>query len=166
MRRTDSFDEYTGETLDELLAYPSRGQYDSLVRAFEKAIQQKVNQKGADLLSKEENIVLAVRALDREVNNGGFDQFFCNSSRRYASTIVDALQQIGCHRAAAITQRALDALSVSSLDPDLIRKAINKVDDRRTEELYNCDRQFYQESQGISKNLYAFVKRNRTRIKF
>ena|SRR5215469_1248198 len=166
MKRTDFFDEYSGETLEELLAYPSKGQYAPLARAFEKAIQQKVVQKGKDCLSEEEGIVLAVRALDREVNNGGYDQFFCNSSRQYASTVVDALRQIGCDKAAAITQRALDALNVSSLDPDLIAKAITKNDDRRSEELNKCDRLFYQAHQEISKNLYLFVKRNKTRIKF
>jgi hypothetical protein len=166
MKRTDVFEQYSGETLDELLAYPSKGQYGSLARAFEQAIQQKVAQKGKDGLTKEEYIVLAVRALDREVNNGGYDQFFCNSSRQYASTIVDALRQIGCDEAASITQRALGALSVPSLDPDSITKAITKNDNRRTEELYACDRLFYQKHQDIAKNLYLFVKRNKTRIEF
>jgi len=47
------------------------------------------------------------------VNNGGYDQFFTNSSREFASTIVDSLQHIGCKKTADITQKAIKALVTS-----------------------------------------------------
>lgn len=78
MKRTDSFVVYSGETTDELLGYPAQGQRDSLVRAFEEALQRKESRNGERALSTEERTVLAVRALDREVNNGGYHQFFSN----------------------------------------------------------------------------------------
>ena len=87
--------------------------YDSLVRAFEEGLQRKASQRGERALTQEVRVVLAVRALDREVNNGGYHQFFSNSSCQYALTVVPALESIGCGEAAALTKRALDALNLS-----------------------------------------------------
>jgi len=42
--------------------------------------------------------------LDREVNNGGYHQFFCNSSQKFAPQIVQSLAHIGCRRAAKIVR--------------------------------------------------------------
>ena len=115
MKRTDSFVAYSGETTDELLAYPARDQCDSLVRAFEEGLQRKVPRTGQRALSREEITVPAVRALDREVNNGGYYQFFCNSSKQFAPEIVQSLFSIGCRRTARITQRAINALRADPL---------------------------------------------------
>ena len=98
MKRTDSFVGYSGETTDELLGYPATRQQDALVRAFESGLQRKALQTGDRSLTQEERIVLAVRALDREVNNGGYHQFFCNSSRKFAPKIVESLVRIGCRK--------------------------------------------------------------------
>ncbi len=46
-------------------------------------------------------------ALDREVNHGGYGQFFVNSSREYAPIIVEAPRHIGCPKTAVITQTVL-----------------------------------------------------------
>jgi hypothetical protein len=46
--------------------------------------------------------------LDAEVNNGGFDQFFFNSSGDYALETVEALNQIGAIRTAKLVQLACD----------------------------------------------------------
>ena len=55
---------------------------------------------------------MAVMALLREVNNGGFDQFFRNSSKRWAFFVKDALIHIGRKDAAKIAGRAVRALGV------------------------------------------------------
>jgi len=72
--------DYAGQTTAELLALEGAYRIDSLVVAFETAIQQKLYREDAPEGSNEECIVLAVEVLEREVNNGGFDQFFRNSS--------------------------------------------------------------------------------------
>ena len=74
---------------------------DSLVLAFEEAIQKKAE---SSPISKEERYVLAVEALEREVNNGGYDQFFLNSSHDFMDVIKEALVAIGCPKTAAITR--------------------------------------------------------------
>jgi uncharacterized protein DUF4375 len=47
-------------------------------------------------LTDEENLVLGVMALDREVTNGGYYQFFLNSSRWFVAVILDYLRRIEC----------------------------------------------------------------------
>ena len=165
MKRTDAFVGYSGETTDELLSYPATGQQDSLVRAFEEGLQRKASRRGQRALTQEERIVLAVRALDREVNNGGYHQFFCNSSRMFAPQIVQSLERIGCRRTAKITQRAIDALQVSPVIVAGIDAIMQETNEERDQELHRCDQLFYKTAQGIPKGLYAFVKANRSRIR-
>jgi hypothetical protein len=63
-------DQYGGETVEELIALGDTHRIDSLVLAFEQAMDQKVARVGYELAC-EERIILAVEALAREVNNGG-----------------------------------------------------------------------------------------------
>ena len=165
MKGIDSFVGYSGETTAELLAYPARGQYDSLVWAFEEGLQRKVSRSRNRALSQEERTILAVRALDREVNNGGYQQFFCNSSKQFVPDIVQSLSRIGCLRTAKITQRAINALRATPLTVTQIDLAMRSTNEQRDRELERCDEWFYRTPQGISRHLYAFIKSKNRRIK-
>ena len=165
MKRTDAFVGYSGESTDELLSYPVTGHQVFLVRAFEEGLQRKASRRGQRALTQEERIVLAVRALDREVNNGGYHQFFCNSSRMFAPQIVQSLARIGCRRTAKITQRALYALQVSPVSVARIDAIMRETNEERDQELDRCDQLFYKTPQGIPKGLSAFIKANRGRIR-
>jgi hypothetical protein len=165
LKRTAAFVAYSGETTSELLAYPARGQCDLLVRAFEEGLQRKVSRTGERALSREERIVLAVRALGREVNNGGYDQFFRNSSKKFAPEIVNSLRRIGCRRTAKITQRAINAVHSGPLTPARIEAAMRETNEDRDRELELCDERFYRTPQGIPSRLYAFIKANHRRIR-
>lgn len=81
----DFFDGYDGQTTDELLALETTYRTDSLVLAFEAALRLEPDPAK---LSREETWILAIEALEREVNNGGYDQFFLNSSGKLISIIV------------------------------------------------------------------------------
>ena len=68
-------------------------------RAFEQAIEQKVSLEGRTETAVE-RVVRAVEALEREVNNGGYSQFFINPPVESAPDIVAALRQIDCPKTA------------------------------------------------------------------
>ena len=72
--------EYAGESAEQLLALTASHRLDSLAVAFETALGQKAFKLGDGALSVAERDVLAIEALEREVNNGGYGQFFSNSS--------------------------------------------------------------------------------------
>jgi hypothetical protein len=103
-----------------------------------------------------ERNVLSVLALNREVDNGGFDQFFSNCSRRFALVIVADLVRIGCVEIADITQRALDALNLPELTVASIETAMKTENTERTRALNPCDTAFY--NTGGKRNLVVSIR--------
>lgn len=138
---------------------------DSLVLAFEQAINQKAAREGMRTLTDEEQIVLAVEVLEREVNNGGYDQFFVNSSREFAATIVDSLRHIGRRKAADISEEAVRALGISDLTAEVIEAAMGVEDERRQEKLSRCDDAYYKNTAPIAERLFEFIKSNQAGIR-
>ena len=73
--------------------------------AYDKALVN-LGLNGLDSLSEAEKVVASVFALDVEVNNGGFDQFFVNSSGDLAFFVPQALRIIGAPNSATIAEKA------------------------------------------------------------
>jgi len=157
-------DGYSGQSVEKLLALEGEYRTDSLVLAFEQAIGQKAEREGTQSLTDEERIVLAVEALEREVNNGGYDQFFVNPSREFAPIIVSALQRIGCKETANITHKAIEALGISELKSDAIEAVICTRDEKRSAKLSRCDNSYYKSAEPIAERLFAFIKANSAKI--
>jgi hypothetical protein len=61
---------------------------------------------GFAALTEAEQTVYCLDALEREVNNGGFHQFFFNSSGDTALQTIDALERLGAAHTAGIVRRA------------------------------------------------------------
>jgi len=76
---------YGGQAIAQLIAMKDSHRVDSLVLAVEQAL----GGKRAEDLSEPERVVLAVEAMEREVNNGGYEQFFFNSSREFTGLLVE-----------------------------------------------------------------------------
>jgi hypothetical protein len=156
-------DRYSGQTTDQLIAMEGTYRIDSLVLAFEQAIDQKAARLGHTKLTEEERAILAIEALEREVNNGGFGQFFVNSSREYAPIIVDSLRRIGCPITAEITEKAVTVMQQIPMSPNEIEDGKWEDNDDRSEVLM-CDSLYFESSEDIAGSLFAFVKANRDRI--
>jgi hypothetical protein len=164
LKPPDWLDGYSGETVEELLALEGKYRTDSLVLAFEEAIRQREKHDASRTLSDQERVVLAVEALEREVNNGGYDQFFTNASRQFAPAIVDALERIGCTKTAAITRKAIKALGVSDLTVEAIDAAMASDDEQRLTKLNRCDKAYQKTAEPISERLFAYLKENKSAI--
>jgi hypothetical protein len=156
-------EKYSGQSLDELISMEERYRVDSLVLAMESALDVKA---GRTALTPEERVILAVEALEREVNNGGYDQFFLNSSREYAGEIEAALRSIGCPQQADIARRAVALLGIDGV---ITNKAIEEAQaaggEELTESLNELDNEYYGCDEPIADSLLAFVKQNRSRIR-
>jgi hypothetical protein len=155
---------YGGQTTDELLSLERQYRVDSLIIAFEQALDQKAPRIGEAALTDEERLILAIEALEREVNNGGYTQFFANSSREYASVIVGSLRRVGCLKTAALTQKAIAAVRISELTPDCIEGTMAREDTQRQTALNLCDEEYYSDPEPIAQQLFAFIKANKGRI--
>ncbi len=156
--------EYAGQSAADLLAMDGRYRADSLCCAFESALQKKSGT--AVDLSDSELVVLAVEAIEREVNNGGYHQFFLNSSHVFSLIAVDAFTRIGCPETAALTRKAIEALRLKTVTPRSVQKEIAKENAERDEVLEACDSAYYKTGEPIADRLLAFVKQNSRQFTF
>jgi hypothetical protein len=156
---------YSGESTEELIRMGSDYRIDSLVMAFEEALGRKAYRLGDAALSWPERVVLAVEALEREVNNGGYAQFFINSSKEYASMIVEALHAIDCRDTAEVTEVAIDSLRTRGETSEAaIDEAMNSADGNTSDQLSTCDDRYYEVGEDIAGKLFAFIMRNKREI--
>jgi hypothetical protein len=165
MAKLKWLEEYSGEPTEELIALEGKYRSDSIVLAFEQALDQKFARLGAESLSKEENVIMAIEALEREVNNGGYHQFFLNTGE-YAPIVVDALKCIGCAETAKLTQEAIGALGIEG---ELTASAIERIIHEDTNghlisKLGKYDGAYYEKAGDLSEPLLEFIKANRHRI--
>ncbi|GAA5177124.1 hypothetical protein GCM10025771_13730 [Niveibacterium umoris] len=150
-----------GATTDELLALEGHFRNDSIVAAFEAALEQKAQ------LSEQERVVLAVEAVEREVNNGGFLQFFANSSKSHAHFAPSAFRQIAAPLTSAMCEEALQLVTHGAvLSDDELEERVMDPDEVLEERLSEIDKRYYSgPEEPLSEKLFEFIKRNRTNIR-
>lgn len=160
---------YSGESVSELIALESTHHLGSRVCVFEEAIQQasfqRTNRGETPFLNKVERTVLGVEAIEREVNNGGYKQFFQNSSCEFASTIVEDLRGADCTETAVLMQAAIDALGTTNLSQESIQRIINADDEARDRILDDCDQAYYKNGEIIEQRLFEYIKANQSEIR-
>jgi hypothetical protein len=155
--------EYTGQTTPEVLACKSTHRIASLLCAFEWGIQAKIGPGGEEELTSNERVVLALMALQREVNNGGYSQFFTNNSRRFVGVIVECLEHVGCVATAAITERAIRALNVDRLSAESVSEAALNADHDMNRVLDGLDQEYYKLDE-IELQLFKFIEDHQNNI--
>ena len=154
------FDGYSGQSTAQLIALAETYRIDSVVLAFEDAIRMKAGRIGAEQLTHAERVVLAVEALEREVNSDGYLGLF-RTAADYVPLLEAALEAIGPGDVAALTRRAVASLSVDGpLTPGSILAAIDKDDDYRDGRLSACDRAYYDTAGDLSEALLSFIRAN------
>lgn len=157
---------WSGQSTAELLALEGKVRTDGLVLAFEEALWKKVERVGTSGLSAPERVVLAVTAMGREVNNGGFDQFFINSSHRWAPDLVTSLRTIGCLRSASLAERALAVLGAEEpLTPEGVRRAAQREDPKRDALLSALDNEFYRLREDLDGRLFAHIRASASEVR-
>ncbi|MFN0314819.1 MAG: DUF4375 domain-containing protein [Burkholderiales bacterium] len=154
------FDRYDGQSTHELLSLQATHRIDSLVLAFEEAVQRK---RAVQEISREEFFVLAIEALEREVNNGGFSQFFANTSSEFAPIIATALDAIDCPKAAMLAREATAALGIEGeLTPESMANAANDPAVKRR--LAECDALYFSNDEAIAEQLFRWIEERPEKI--
>ena len=144
---------YSGQSTRELIAMEHAYRKDSLVLVFEEALGQKAFRLGeVSLLSNEERIVLAIEALEREVNNGGYSQFLQNTEAELVTSVVAALNSIGCVDLAKLTQRAIDVVGPREKSPD------GDLGETAMAALEDCDAEYFEIAGDLADPLLQFIK--------
>lgn len=116
-----------------------------------------------DLLSKYERIFYVAQQLEAEVNNGGFSQFFFNSSGDFSNELYDTFVEIGATKTASICKKATDAFGC--LIPSDTSKREAFLDECLNEQveaiLAECDAAFYEYEDDLTNLNYHFIINNR-----
>ncbi len=115
-----------------------------------------------DTQSFPQKVFSAIWAVESEVNNGGFAQYFLNDSNETAGFVVTALETIGAPKTADICKRAIAVAFPSGLPADLqeISSAANGFSGEVEDELGVIDEQFFQYPHNLTELLFAYVSRH------
>ena len=113
-----------------------------------------------DKLTEKERVIYVTLELDGEVNNGGFDQYYSNSSGDFANEVIDALKALGAEKTLAICQRA-NAIFGDSVPKDRDERdmfLLEKITPEQKDILEECDEQFFITCNEISELGYRYLK--------
>lgn len=102
--------------------------------------------------SPPQQVFSSIWAVEAEVNNGGFSQYFLNNSCETAGFAPEAFEAIGAPRTAEICRRA-------PANPEEISAAASDFSDETLEKLDSMDREFYKYPHNLTDLLFAYVSR-------
>ncbi len=129
------------------------------------AIVNKLSNYGEDLskLTEPQKVLLFVENLEREVNNGGFDQFYWNSSGDYADETLNGLRTIGANKMADILHKASAVWPNESVPKDITeRQNLHELIQEDASGVWGkCDTEFYAYPDDIVSLLLEYVKNHK-----
>ncbi len=114
-------------------------------------------------LSHPERVFYITLTLEMEVNNGGFSQYFYNSSGNFAGELVGAFTEIGAVRTAEICRQAISAFDREiPADRDARQDMLDEYESEELDDRLNeCDSAFYEYEDDLETLNYRYVLRNK-----
>ena len=134
--------------------------YKTWVAACEKIGNDDAN---IEKLNKYERIVFIAQLLISEVGNGGFSQFFFNSSGDFTNELVSSFEAIGANEAANVCDKAIKLFEKDIPCDWEERQEFLEVylDDELDEALSKCDDEMYSCEAETIDRLFEYVMENR-----
>ena len=116
-----------------------------------------------DKLTKAQKIFYYNQCLEREVNNGGFNQYFYNSSGDYSNETVEALKAIGAIKTSSILQRAINQFpnGIVPKDRDERISLLQQIENKANEKCDKLDQEFYNYEDNLNELNIEFIKKNK-----
>jgi hypothetical protein len=122
--------------------------------------------ENVEKLTEEQKVVLFIENLEREINNGGFNQFFFNSSGNFSSETMDALIKIKAGKTVMIFTNALSSWPDNKVPKDMIirRTLLEKIENKGNPIWEKCDSDFFKYEDDLTGLLLEFVKQNKDKF--
>ncbi len=112
-------------------------------------------------LNEHERIIFVTQILEQEVNNGGFAQFFYNSSGDFSNELVDAFTKIGALKTAEICKKALIVFN-NDVPTDKAKRE-ELLDNLECGDLLSeCDDEFYEYEDNLEELNYTYIMEHRS----
>jgi hypothetical protein len=101
--------------------------------------------------------------LEREINNGGFNQYFFNSSGDFTYETITSLRTIGANKTADILQQAIDQFPDSKVPKDRAKRQeiLEQIEDAANEIWEQLDLAFYKYEDNLYDLNIEYIKQNR-----
>lgn len=118
-------------------------------------------------LTEAEKTFIFVELLEAEINNGGFDQYFFNSSGDYTLETLESLERIKAHKTAKIVAQAFKIFPVQPIpkDNEKRRTILENIDKNISNKWNLLEDDFYANDENIGKLLLDYVKNNKEAFK-
>ncbi len=117
-------------------------------------------------LNDEQKVFYITQALEAEVNNGGFSQFFFNSDGCFGNELVAAFEKIGAMKTAEICKKAVsiygDSVPTDRAERENVLIPEDEKEEERIEEILNeCDDAFFEYEDDLIALNYQFIVDNK-----
>lgn len=115
------------------------------------------------VLNEYERVFFVTQQLEMEVNNGGFSQFFYNSSGDFSHELVHAFTEIGANKTAAICKKALGAFPQTfPVNRYERQEMLDEIESDEIEEIFDeCDDEFYEYEDDLTTLNYEYIRKNK-----
>jgi hypothetical protein len=153
--------------------YQSLKAYDPFRELWKSLVERSSEDEALISFSREERSYFAVSLLNGEVYNGGFDQFFSNSSGNHYVSVIEGLQDLGALSSLRLAREAADTIFGRRAPPaDRAKRwqimngkarQLSEVLDRyrHTSKLERLDKQFCEDPDKLEERLTAYAERHR-----
>ena len=117
-----------------------------------------------DTLTEAQKNLYYNQNLEREVNNGGFNQYFINSSGDFAHETINSLRTIGANHTADILQSAIDQFPDKKVprDRDARIDLVGQIEETANEKWEELDQKFFEYKDDLNSLNIEYVKKHRT----
>jgi hypothetical protein len=102
--------------------------------------------------------------LEREINNGGFNQFFYNSSGDFAHETIKSLQTIDAVITADILQQAINQFPNSSIPKDRTERqgVLERIEEKANAVFEQLEQKFQAYEDNLTELNLTYVRKNRS----
>jgi len=102
--------------------------------------------------------------LEREINNGGFNQYFYNSSGDFAHDTIISLRAIRANKTADILQQAIEQFPNSIVPKERAKRqeVLELIEDNAKEVWELLDQKFYKYEDDLNELNIQYIKQNRS----
>lgn len=151
-----------GRTVAEVMKHRGKATDQELDANIGFILLDKEERKGLAAFTRGERFVYAIEGMVREVNNGGWNQFFFNSSGALAFDLVPALEAAGSKENLSIARRAVELFGkpASLGDEDRYKQLVKVTKDGKIFPWEKLEDEFYENPEDLEAMIIEFIARN------
>ncbi|MGI9533149.1 DMP19 family protein [Lutimonas sp.] len=151
-----------GTTVQEVLKHRGKAEDWELLSNISAILMYKEEKDGLQSLTKTERFISAIHGMTMEVNNGGFHQFFFNSTGVFTYDLVPALKAINSIEFKKIAVKALEIFGkIPSLDESTRYKHLDQLTHEDEIDPWEvCDGEYYECGEQIEQFTIDYLLQN------